>query len=127
MTIKGAFQMRWYSSFVAAPVFLGVFIFWADFELFSSSFAGRDDQLWLRPASASCIGSAVCLPHFIIILSVTYKYDEFLIILCGAVGKYRVNPKTCTPHQTLALLMVLGVPSLVLLIENCIRRELFCV
>ena len=40
MTIKGTFQMRWYSSFVAAPVFLGFFICWEDFELFSSSCDG---------------------------------------------------------------------------------------
>ena len=41
MNIKGTFQIRWYSSFVAAPVLLGFFIFWEDFELFSSSCDGR--------------------------------------------------------------------------------------
>ena len=84
------------------------------------------EKLWLRPASASIIGSVVCLPHFIVILGVTYKYDEFLIIVCGAVGKKKVIHKIWTPHQTLALLVALEVPSLALLTENWISQELFC-
>ena len=83
-------------------------------------------QFFLWPASATVISAAVCLLHFIEILNAMYKFDDSLVGVCGAMGKYKVTPKTCTPHQTLALEVAVRVPSLALLTENYIIRELFC-
>ena len=124
MAIKGPFQMRWSFPFVAASVFLGVVVCWAGFWIIFRLLRWKVEQFWLRPASAAVIAAAVCLLNFIGILGVTYEYDDSLVGVCGAVGKYKMNPETWTPHQTLALAVALGVPSLALLIENCISREL---
>jgi len=126
MALRGPFRKSWSIPFVASSTVLGIVVclvgFWIIFRLLK----WKVEQTWLRPVSAAVIAMAVCSLHFFAMLGVTYTYDASNVETCGHVVQiFEHDPNQWTTHQIVALAVALSVPSLALLIENMISRELF--
>jgi NO-binding membrane sensor protein with MHYT domain len=129
MALHGAFSKHWSIMFVSVSVGLGVLVCCAGFWILFRLLRWKVEQFWLRPVSAAVIALAVCSLHFFGMLSVTYVYDDSLNPdggACNAINEeYVWDPNRWTALQTLDLALALIVPSLALLIEIMISRELF--
>mmetsp|Transcript_4652 Transcript_4652/g.13152 ORF Transcript_4652/g.13152 Transcript_4652/m.13152 type:complete len:590 (-) Transcript_4652:116-1885(-) len=126
IAIEGPFRKVWSIPFVSASVLLGVSVCAVGFWILFRLLLWKVEQFWLRPASAAVIALAVCTLHFFGMLSVTYKFDESKVGMCTDRPGYEDDmAQLWTNHQIIALAVGIAVPSLALLIENLICRELF--
>ena len=126
IAIEGPFRKVWSIPFVSASVLLGCAVCAVGFWILFRLLLWKVEQFWLRPASATVIALAVCTLHFFGMLSVTYEFDESKTGMCVGRPGYEDNvAQLWTNHQIIALAVGIAVPSLALLIENLICRELF--
>ena len=126
IAIEGPFRKVWSIPFVSASVLLGCAVCAVGFWILFRLLLWKVEQFWLRPASAAVIALAVCTLHFFGMLSVTYKFDESKTGTCIERPGYEDDvAQLWTNHQIIALAVGIAVPSLALLIENLICRELF--
>mmetsp|Transcript_7437 Transcript_7437/g.16258 ORF Transcript_7437/g.16258 Transcript_7437/m.16258 type:complete len:610 (-) Transcript_7437:677-2506(-) len=124
--LQGPFRKVWSVPYVSASVVLGVVICSVGFWILFRLLLWKVEKFWLRPASAAVISLGVCTLHFFGMLSVTYEFDESLVGTCRDLPGYG-DPvsQVWTRHQIVCLAVGIFVPSLALLIENMICRELF--
>ena len=126
IAIEGPFRKVWSIPFVSASVLLGCAVCAVGFWILFRLLLWKVEQFWLRPASAAVISLAVCTLHFFGMLSVTYHFDESKVGTCTDRQGYEdAVAQLWTNHQIIALAVGIAVPSLALLIENLICRELF--
>lgn len=126
IAIEGPFRKVWSIPFVSASVLLGCAVCTVGFWILFRLLLWKVEQFWLRPASAAVIALAVCCLHFFGMLSVTYIFEESKMGVCIKRPGYEdAVAQLWTNHQIIALAVGIAVPSLALLIENLICRELF--
>lgn len=126
LAVRGPFKKVWSIPYVSISVALGVVVCCAGFWILFRLLRWKVEQFWLRPVSAAVIASAVCFLHFFGMLSVSYVYQESKDHECvDHMDLHILDPNHWTPHQILALAVGLTVPTLALLIEHLINRELF--
>ncbi|CAB9514681.1 MHYT domain signaling protein [Seminavis robusta] len=120
ISVEGPFRREWNWGFVGGSALLGAFVCFAAFWILFRPLHWKVEKGWYRVAAAGVMAAAVCLLHFLGMLSVTYVADsnQQLNNHCSQ------DFQGWRPNQLQVLCVVLLVPCIAFYVEHTISNEL---